>query len=524
MRVQRELERLDRNDDGAVLMLGLAGALVIFMTGLLLYDAGYMATQNIDDQMAADTAAYSQASVKARTMNAIAFANVGKRTVVGMRNMYYGNFLEYEDWLEGEKSACQNCENECTDEDDPGEDNCPWDPFDDCEPDPGETQNGTEDDHCPGAPDHFYDQDYCHNYWGNGVHREIASEERDDQFDDVEDMDTNITSYIQGLDGYQSQMKDYAAYWGYAEAITRGAHNDADWIGTFPNPMPGTGDTGVGLPVQRSSDQQESCLQPHKYGKDVGDRVAKGPITESTVAEWKANESAMVSKSAEAPENNANDYHNMGWSGSGGSDKGEDDAEKGPEDKINRTYARKGCEEMEPGGELSMSAQAPYFLTVGGMPRQGMLEKSNFIFAFQANDALDGQLRDKYKFTESWDYAKTQTNRPVNGTWAMARGEIYFPPDRRPDREYNATGNAEIWMFHPGWMGKNRPVTTAGESPPVEPRKMWTEIDKTFNASYLSGMGVSGVDISAEKEFMYDAMRGLTGTAGGSHVSDGLSK
>lgn len=78
--LHQRLTAFHSNQSGAVALLCLAALLVLFMVGLTLWDAGEGARNKISAQMGADTAAYSQASVRARSMNMIAFANIGKRT------------------------------------------------------------------------------------------------------------------------------------------------------------------------------------------------------------------------------------------------------------------------------------------------------------------------------------------------------------------------------------------------------------------------------------------------------------
>src|SRR5690554_5242355 len=105
-KLRNSLQRMHRDESGAIVLLCLAACMFLFMVGLLMYDAGKVARDKVDVQMAADTAAYSQAAVKARAMNSIAFANVGKRTISGIRNMYYTQFIHYLDWYQGQCSRC----------------------------------------------------------------------------------------------------------------------------------------------------------------------------------------------------------------------------------------------------------------------------------------------------------------------------------------------------------------------------------------------------------------------------------
>ena len=82
--------RVHRDESGAITLAALAACLILIMVGLTIWDAGRSARDKIDVQNAADTAAYSQAAVRARSMNMLAFTNVAKRSVAGMHSMYFG--------------------------------------------------------------------------------------------------------------------------------------------------------------------------------------------------------------------------------------------------------------------------------------------------------------------------------------------------------------------------------------------------------------------------------------------------
>ncbi len=82
------------NDEGgAILILALAGVLIIFMTFLVMYDAGESAREKVEVQVGSDMAALSHATVKARSMNMIAYANVTKRVFYGYSTIYTAAYL-----------------------------------------------------------------------------------------------------------------------------------------------------------------------------------------------------------------------------------------------------------------------------------------------------------------------------------------------------------------------------------------------------------------------------------------------
>lgn len=219
--ITRWLARLHRDEGGAVAVMCLAATLIVFMVGLIVYDTGKITRSKLDAQMAADTAAYSQAAVKARSMNMAAFSNVGKRTVVGIRNMYYFQYPAYVSWVSGQCSRC------C----------CGW--F--CG--------------CWGA---------CFNCFGNipvllaelpdwiafAFSRNLGND--------------SITKHLSALDTFQSNLATFTPYWAYAEAIIRGGTNKGNFIGTYPQPNNATYGR---LPYSRADDNvhstsMEACLTP----------------------------------------------------------------------------------------------------------------------------------------------------------------------------------------------------------------------------------------------------------------------
>jgi hypothetical protein len=90
--------RLRDDESGAIMLAALAACMVLIMVTLIIWDAGRSARDKIDVQNAADSAAYSQAAVRARSMNMLAFTNVAKRSIVGMHSMYYGMFWGLAVW------------------------------------------------------------------------------------------------------------------------------------------------------------------------------------------------------------------------------------------------------------------------------------------------------------------------------------------------------------------------------------------------------------------------------------------
>ena len=79
---------INRDQRGAMALMSLAAILIIIMIGMVLYDVAGLGVEKTHLQTATDASAYSQATIQARSMNMIAFSNVGKRMSMGMANTY----------------------------------------------------------------------------------------------------------------------------------------------------------------------------------------------------------------------------------------------------------------------------------------------------------------------------------------------------------------------------------------------------------------------------------------------------
>lgn len=89
-----------------MLLMALAGVLILALFGLMLYDVGLATKEKTEIQGATDFAALTQASVKARSMNMMAYGNISKRSIWATHSLYpahmrvlgdfvYNNLEEY---------------------------------------------------------------------------------------------------------------------------------------------------------------------------------------------------------------------------------------------------------------------------------------------------------------------------------------------------------------------------------------------------------------------------------------------
>lgn len=86
---------MHRDEGGAMVLLALAASLIVLLSAMVVFDAGDAASTNVHVQHSTDAAAFSQASIQARSMNMVAYTNVGKRMTVGMVNTY----INVNQWL-----------------------------------------------------------------------------------------------------------------------------------------------------------------------------------------------------------------------------------------------------------------------------------------------------------------------------------------------------------------------------------------------------------------------------------------
>lgn len=435
-----------RDESGAILMLCFAACLFLFMVSLIIFDAGALSRDKVDVQMAADTAGYSQAAVKARSMNMISFANVGKRTISGIRNMYYTQYPHYMDWLSGQCSRC-----------------------------------------CCGLWCGCWTE--CFNCIGNWASLVPIFEGIDYIFFMIGRFagDT-LTDHLEALDTYQEEMIEYSPYWAFGEAIIRGVRNGANVVTTYP--MPENTDYGK-LPLEKDTGfpaAVETCLAP---------TYIWNPSSPGTLMEWGLNFAVLKDRSVSSP--------NI--------------ASKGPAEVVNIVHSWEGCFiDALIGRDARFSP--PYYLTATGDDGESYMKKSNIIWAYRYNEDYAGQLRDNYDAVISKDYSTNIMGLPEGGVWSMARGEIYYKPDNDPNL---FEGPHAMWMFHPSWIGKLRPVALKDEDMPVDPSDMWSEA-RTMAMKEAPLFGVDMGTMFNDLLYMEKVSRGMDGKIDGKEVLDGIAK
>lgn len=452
-KLYERLNQFHHDQGGAVALLCFASMLILFMIGLVIYDTGIVARTKVDVQMAADTAAYSSAAVKARSMNMIAYGNIGKRTAAGIHNMFVFQPLMYFLWWASECSRC------C----------CGW--FCGC-------------------------WSACLNCAGNLIagllpFKALIEFAKVLRKDDVE-------RNMEQIGKFQKDLLEYSSYWALGEAMIRGFRNEAHAIGSFPEPK----NTNFGkLPVKDSRDARGACLFPF---------ISNSPTTLGTILEWQANFQNLKKRSTSKPSI----------------------ARKGPREVVNIAWSLLGCLVFSP------KEGSPYILTSRNpkTDHNHWFQRSNVLISYRHVGALSRELRDNYDAVYQTAQTEGQgflSNFGGSGVWSMSRSEFYFPEGSLPSAMMSrGGGDAYVYLYHPGWLGKLRPITLPGERAPSQygeqlmskgfdeaKRLMFNKPDFLELYKDINFMGYF-----KDQQFGKKAFKGMDGRVSGKQITDGLGK
>ncbi len=397
------LQRLDRDESGAVLMMCLGAILICLMVAMTIYDVGVSARDKVMLQASADTAALSHASVEARAMNLTAYANVAKRTVVGIHTMYQGQYLSYRMWYlrkdydcrQGDLSACS----------------------------------------IRVANDPLYWRETKNDYLVYSGDWEVGWENGD------LGVGGNSVGYhaidVRALDNYQRYMIELSPWWGFSEATFRGMRNGATAVSNFPAPKgyPQTTDisqaTNMHLAMSNIGSDWPFELAPMddelpwKKGSWWGDLYVNAMMRND-------NYRAQHQKWAEM-------HQRLSELGAA-------------EDRVVRLGSSYYFERAFSWTILAFGdAGRPYILDVPSSEAEWLARTSTLVFAY-GHDEMRGDLGNKYDMVDK-DYqmdTADQATFETTGAWSIARAE-YFTPDGLPDA-YQST-----------WTARMRPVSLPDE-------------------------------------------------------------
>ena len=281
-------------------------------------------------------------------------------------------------------------------------------------------------------------------------------------------------------------MAEYAPYWALGEGIKRGVRNGAHAITTYPLP---DNDEYAPLPIEQG-DIMESCEVP---------LPALHPNTWGTLTEWGINYSVLEDRSVSSP------YM----------------ASEGPAERVNIMYSYLGCPLM------SMGDARPYYWNAQGDSGEDYMKNSNIVWAYRYNPQMQEELRDNYDAVISRDYVSSVHVLPSSGIWSMARSEFYFAPRNQPHISWFPGGEGPNgdWLFHPGWIGKLRPVVLKDEDLPVDPSEMWDDARGIVLQQSLV-FGVNPMHMGEDLVYMEKVSTGMDGEIGNGNneVLDGIPK
>lgn len=194
--LRRRLENFHHAQGGAIIILVLAGFLILILSSLMMFDAGRAASDKMEVQTAADTAAYSQSVIKARTMNMLTYANTAKRMIYSYVYVYWaaleGLFLGWVYYA----SQCFRI----------------WPDLDACAK------------------------------WVVGLAQIIAQIIRLVS-QDWSTMSGRSVDEVKNLDNFQHYMVNITPWWAYAENLVRGIYNGATATAAWPPPSSGLTNT-----------------------------------------------------------------------------------------------------------------------------------------------------------------------------------------------------------------------------------------------------------------------------------------
>lgn len=453
--------RLHRSESGAVALLCLAALLILFMAVLVMFDASKATQAKTDVQIGADTAAYSAGATGARAMNMVAFANVGKRTAVGIHNMYVYEYNAYKSWVDQMCGCCCNC-TFCA---------------------------------CP-------DLKCCFNCSGNKVSL-LPLFEMIDMI--LYALGNDLFKNLEELHAFQEELAEIGKVWGVSEAQVRGVRNNANMMVVWPDPIQ-SDDSYTKLPIELSDYKSESCLTP------LVPFNQRNPTTNWTTAEFLVNWRVLTDRSISSPL----------WASDGPSEVAGGTAYKHYTPATAR--AAQACAGLDNilfafgHGIWALIAQlmvpdeaAPMFVDVADssnpwLSGDDQLRMSYMLYSYKHVPDLGRKLRENYNFMGAprYQYQRAETAQyPETGLWGMARGEFYFPPPNQPDM--NNSGEHEMWLFHPGWMGKLRPIMLPYESTDIANQSWEIEMDEMVQESLPTGVGLANTVFSISGVPGYDS-------------------
>lgn len=485
-RLQQRIETFHHSQGGAIILLVLAGFLILMLSSLMMFDAGRAASDKMEVQTAADTAAYSQAVIKARTMNMLTYANTAKRMIYAYVVTYWAAFKAL--LLSTVFHAVPLC------------------------------YPRLDLDSCAKAV--------------VGI-AQIVSQGIKLGSQDWSTMSERSVDEVENLDNFQHYMVNITPWWAYAENMVRGIYNGATSTAAWPPPMSGLYGTVqkayelieavteflnfLNIPVNFAL---ERTTQTDKLPVDRADAISDSARTKYCT-EFILSPEALVAmvdhylSSEENPQGISKEPITLGFFG------------------LQMLVPYISCHIAS---EMLGDAHLDYRLKVpgGNSENSWMQATSNITLAYMAGPH---RKHSRTNFDQLLNDHAESTIMKSNGYWAMARSEITFGDTSDDDggmldklgnllssfSQGLFAGSADTpSMWRPRWTAKLRPMALPGESlgttsagNPVGLKAIYvdtlpyfaiaTAVSKLFNSDFDFG------DSFRDFAFFYAAAAGYSG-------------
>ncbi len=393
------LAALDDDRRGAVLLLCLAAILILLMLSWVMVDGIFVTHDKGEAQASADMAAYSDASVKARSMNMMAFTNVGKRSIVGAHTMYRSMYRSYASWVQ--QLFYERC--------DPIEDT--WDTCDDPE-------------------------------WVRN--RDLFDWESDNDYSNYESSVDYYVGDLRALDNYQQYLQSMTPWWAWTEAVLRAQRNGATLATSF---RPPNLDGPPGAPFQSRvndvvNEVGAGMIQfrnpyrlPVEKGAFWGDMVEEGMMRSPFIDEHQMNV------------DHHRDRSEHGAAVSEVLQRGSEDLFEGALSEID--------DDTSMYSDIAQYGSPMRIWSRVDDDADWLMDTSTLVLTYHHNPKHFGEMAEKYDHIGE-GYRRSNTEREEQmyrprGYWGMARAEISYQHFESPD------------LWRPAWTARMRPVALPGE-------------------------------------------------------------
>ena len=405
----RRLDALNDEQGGAVLLLCLAAILMLLLMSWAVLDGIFVSHDKSEAQASADMAAYSQASVKARSMNMMAFTNVGKRSLVGVHATYRGMFRAFAEWLFNHHFLEQ------------------------CDPEEHTIAN------CPDA-----------------TYQENLQLFLDEDAGDYLNFNDNTAYYIadlRAIDTYQEYLVAMTPWWGWTEAVMRAQRNGATLATSFPPPP-----RGEDFPFGSERERVRAEVPGASSFTVPSSKVDGLPVQRSDF--WAMTEEGMEREEWRDWERQRNiEIHGQRSEHGAASTEVLDIGDTAEIDEYLDLIADAG--DSSPGADTGWAGLAHYgrpWTLNRNNPSQAnwLFDTSNIIMTYHHQPEYFRTTREKYEpfgndyLPDDESTIAVETYQP-RGYWGLARSEISYQVEEEPN------------LWRAAWTARMRPVALPNE-------------------------------------------------------------